>query len=128
MLSGRILSFRVAGPKLVFIDIFQQECRVQGLCDFERISHAGVPLEDFKQFYHSLQRGDIFSRIQHLYVKYYGILLHQVSKAFHIGPKGDNSLCWSPKFRSCCHHAYTVFQQTSKTRRQGYATDTLISS
>ena len=62
--SGRVSSFRIAGSKLFFIDLVQDGCRVQGVCNFRRLSdsESQLSLEDFKKCYHQLQRGDIVSK------------------------------------------------------------------
>jgi lysyl-tRNA synthetase class 2 len=57
--SGRVSSFRSAGSKLVFIDIFQEGHRVQGLLNFRELAANGVSLQEFKDFSRKLQRGDI---------------------------------------------------------------------
>lgn len=62
MLLGRIQSFRVAGPKLVFIDIIQDNYKVQGVCKLPEIGHS-VSVQDFSSFYHLLRKGDAFSEI-----------------------------------------------------------------
>ena len=58
---GRTSSFRIAGSKLFFIDLYQEGYRVQGVCNFRKLSESGLLLEDFKRCYHQLQRGDILS-------------------------------------------------------------------
>ena len=62
-LSGRLQSFRVAGPKLVFIDLLQEGHVVQGLCNFRGLEDTGVTEQGFKVFYHKLRRGDILSKV-----------------------------------------------------------------
>ena len=64
MLPGRIHTFRVAGSKLIFIDLSQNGHRVQGVCNFEKIKNQDVDLEEIRRFTRSLRRGDIFSEIQ----------------------------------------------------------------
>lgn len=59
-LPGRVHSFRIAGSKLVFLDLLQDENRVQGLCNLSKLAATGVSSEGFRAFYHQLRRGDIF--------------------------------------------------------------------
>ena len=56
---GRIRSQRTAGSKLIFFDVVQYDHKVQILCN-QRIS--GVSPEKFREFYHLLRRGDVFSK------------------------------------------------------------------
>lgn len=56
---GRIYASRIAGSKLVFIDLVQDGKKVQGLCNLKRLAALGVTPEDFKAFYHLVRRGDI---------------------------------------------------------------------
>jgi hypothetical protein len=58
---GRVMSIRLAGSKLVFIDVHQDGQRVQGLCNLRNLAESGTSLEAFKQFRRTLQRGDILS-------------------------------------------------------------------
>jgi lysyl-tRNA synthetase class 2 len=57
---GRIDGFRVAGSKLVFIDIRQDNTPLQIVCNQSRLATLnGVAPSDFKKFYHLIRRGDI---------------------------------------------------------------------
>ena len=71
--SGRVSSFRIAGSKLFFIDLVQDGCRVQGVCNFRRLSdsESQLSLEDFKRCYHQLQRGDILSKYNFYVGRYF---------------------------------------------------------
>ncbi|KAI9817113.1 MAG: hypothetical protein M1827_001225 [Pycnora praestabilis] len=60
-IRGRVHKSRIAGSKLVFFDLVQDGQRVQGICNLGRLKQTGVTAEQFKQFYHVLRRGDIFS-------------------------------------------------------------------
>jgi lysyl-tRNA synthetase class II len=60
MLLGRIQSFRTAGPKLVFVDIIQDNYKVQGVCKLAELDHS-VSIQDFSSFNHMLRKGDAFS-------------------------------------------------------------------
>ena len=62
--SGRIKSFRIAGSRLVFLDLVQDGHRVQGICNLRKLSECGVSPEEFKRFYHLLKRGDVFGMIK----------------------------------------------------------------
>ncbi len=66
MLSGRIRSFRNAGTKLIFINLFQEGHSVQGVCNFGIIKPPGDHLENLRDFVHSLHRGDVYSKILQL--------------------------------------------------------------
>lgn len=59
-LPGRVHSFRIAGSKLVFLDLVQEGHRVQGLCNLSQLSTTGLSSEEFRAFCHRLRRGDIF--------------------------------------------------------------------
>lgn len=63
MLSGRIQAFRIAGSKLVFIDIAQEGHSVQGVCDFGRIQKNNPDPEGFNKFVRSMRKGDVFSKV-----------------------------------------------------------------
>ena len=58
---GRVSSFRTAGSKLFFIDLLQEGHRVQGVCNYRKLSEGGLALEVFRKCYRRLQRGDILS-------------------------------------------------------------------
>lgn len=60
---GRIRSIRAAGSKLIFLDLAQNGCNVQILCNFSVLSDAGLTADDFAQFYHLVRRGDNYSSI-----------------------------------------------------------------
>lgn len=63
MLPGRIQAFRLAGPKLVFVNLAQEGHSVQGVCDFSRIKNEDPDPEDFKKFILSMRKGDVFSKV-----------------------------------------------------------------
>ncbi|PGH32386.1 lysine-tRNA ligase [[Emmonsia] crescens] len=63
VIYGRIQSARIAGSKLIFLDLVQNGRKVQVLCNQRRLDAMGVTPEKFKQFYHLLRRGDVFSTI-----------------------------------------------------------------
>lgn len=67
MLLGRIKSFRIAGSKLVFIDIVENFCRLQAVCELSRLSATGVTLEEFNDFCKALNRGDTLSKLRLIY-------------------------------------------------------------
>lgn len=67
--QGRILAFRIAGSKLAFIDIFQNNClkqvishKLQCVLNFDEISWSKSSSSSFVPFLRSLRRGDIFSK------------------------------------------------------------------
>lgn len=59
---GRLYSSRIAGSKLVFLDVVQDGNRVQGMLNFGKLEAAGISKEDFKKFYHVARRGDIVGK------------------------------------------------------------------
>ncbi|KKZ65909.1 lysyl-tRNA synthetase [[Emmonsia] crescens] len=63
VIYGRIQSARIAGSKLIFLDLVQNGRKVQVLCNQRHLDAMGVTPEKFKQFYHLLRRGDVFSTI-----------------------------------------------------------------
>lgn len=55
---GRIRTARLAGSKLIFFDLVQNDRKIQGMWNL-RMS-ADVTPEKFKQLYRLLRRGDAF--------------------------------------------------------------------
>lgn len=60
---GRLYSSRIAGSKLVFLDVVQDGSRVQGLLNLGRLQAHNVQADQFKEFYHLARRGDIVGMI-----------------------------------------------------------------
>ncbi len=67
--QGRILAFRIAGSKLAFIDIFQNNRlnqltshKLQCVLNFDKISWSNFSSSSFAPFLQSLRRGDICSK------------------------------------------------------------------
>ena len=58
--SGRVHSSRIAGSKLVFLDLVQNGTHVQALCNQRTLEEDGVTPEDFRRFYRIARRGDIY--------------------------------------------------------------------
>ncbi|OGE51844.1 hypothetical protein PENARI_c012G12039 [Penicillium arizonense] len=54
--SGRVHTSRIAGSKLVFFDIWQDDHKVQVMCNIQSVASA-----EFKRFFRLLRRGDSFS-------------------------------------------------------------------
>ena len=53
------MSFRIAGGKLIFLDIYQDGYMVQGICSQGDLdAFGGTTKKQFKDFWHKLQRGD----------------------------------------------------------------------
>ncbi len=75
MLPGRVNTFRVAGSKLLFLDLSQQGRRVQGVCNFGKME-SHVDLQNLKELTRSLQRGDIYSEAQQRQAQYHRSFLH----------------------------------------------------
>lgn len=68
--QGRIWSFRIAGSKLGFLDLFQNNRstklnshRLQCMLDYTHIAHSGMKAPHFKDFLNQLRRGDIYSKL-----------------------------------------------------------------
>jgi lysyl-tRNA synthetase class 2 len=62
--KGRVSSCRIAGSKLVFIDIVQDTHSIQGVCQFGKLDNSSQPdlaLEDFRALFRLLRRGDVIS-------------------------------------------------------------------
>lgn len=59
---GRLYSSRIAGSKLVFLDVVQDGNRVQGMLNFGKLEASGVSKDEFKKFYHVARRGDIVGK------------------------------------------------------------------
>ena len=64
---GRVSSIRIAGSKLVFLDIIQERHLVQSLCNFRILSETGVTTDEFKRFYQTVRRGDVLSEFAPVY-------------------------------------------------------------
>ena len=62
---GRIWAFRTAGNKLAFVDLVQDNVKLQVVCNYEDLEREGVGAGDFKQFVDNLKRGDIISIVGH---------------------------------------------------------------
>ncbi|MCJ1405603.1 hypothetical protein MMC11_008831 [Xylographa trunciseda] len=60
-LQGRVNAIRVAGSKLVFLDLVQEGHHVQSLCNYRLLSEAGVTIDEFKRFCQTVRRGDVLS-------------------------------------------------------------------
>lgn len=59
LVRGRLMSFRIAGGKLIFLDIYQDGYMVQGICNQADLdAFSGISKRAFKDFWHKLQRGD----------------------------------------------------------------------
>ncbi|RAL17570.1 putative lysyl-tRNA synthetase [Aspergillus homomorphus CBS 101889] len=59
VVNGRIRTYRLAGSKLIFFDMYQNGHKVQVMCNIRLLE--GVTPEYFKKFYRLLRRGDAFS-------------------------------------------------------------------
>ena len=62
---GRIWGFRVAGNKLAFIDLMQDNTKLQIVCNYRDLDQDEVGPEIFKNFVDGLKRGDIISAVGH---------------------------------------------------------------
>ncbi|TVY42447.1 Lysine--tRNA ligase [Lachnellula subtilissima] len=69
LIRGRLMSFRIAGGKLIFLDIYQDGYMVQGICNQGDLdAFSGITKRAFKEFWHKLQRGDFISMYGHPHV------------------------------------------------------------
>lgn len=59
--EGRIWSFRIAGSKLAFLDLFQDTRLLQCILDYTHIAHSDMSAPHFKDLLNHLNRGDIYS-------------------------------------------------------------------
>lgn len=54
------MSFRIAGGKLIFLDIYQDGHMVQGVCNLSDLeAFSGTTKRQFTEFWGKLQRGDV---------------------------------------------------------------------
>ena len=70
-------SSRIAGSKLVFLDVVQDGNRAQGMLNFGKLEAAGISKDEFKKFYHIARRGDIVGRNHHPGCKGYMLIATQ---------------------------------------------------
>ncbi|TVY13853.1 Lysine--tRNA ligase, partial [Lachnellula arida] len=69
LIRGRLMSFRMAGSKLIFLDIYQDGHMVQGICNQNDLdAFNGITMKGFRNFWHNLQRGDFISLYGHPHV------------------------------------------------------------
>ncbi|KAL9128232.1 MAG: hypothetical protein Q9217_003048 [Psora testacea] len=61
IIRGIVWSYRIAGSKLAFIDIFQDGATVQCMCNFSNLENSGLQPSEFKTFLNGLHRGDVIS-------------------------------------------------------------------
>ncbi|KAE8351165.1 hypothetical protein BDV28DRAFT_25005 [Aspergillus coremiiformis] len=59
VVRGRVRTYRLAGSKLIFFDIVQDDHKVQIMCNLRQL--PGITPEAFKKLYRLLRRGDAFS-------------------------------------------------------------------
>ncbi|PYH44815.1 putative lysyl-tRNA synthetase [Aspergillus saccharolyticus JOP 1030-1] len=59
VVNGRVRTYRLAGNKLIFFDMFHSGHKLQVMCNISQLE--GVTPEHFKKFYRLLRRGDAFS-------------------------------------------------------------------
>ncbi|TVY49833.1 Lysine--tRNA ligase, partial [Lachnellula occidentalis] len=69
LVRGRLMSFRIAGGKLIFLDIYQDGYMVQGICNQADLdAFSGISTRAFKDCWQKLQRGDFISMYGHPHV------------------------------------------------------------
>jgi lysyl-tRNA synthetase class 2 len=60
MLPGKIQSFRIAGPRLIFLDVFQLALKIQCVINVNAMN--AVNENKFRNFYRLVKKGDAFSQ------------------------------------------------------------------
>ena len=60
---GRVWSIRTAGNKLAFVDLMQDNVKLQAVFNYRDLGHEETQPEELKNFVHNLKRGDIISVI-----------------------------------------------------------------
>jgi len=58
---GKVRASRSSSSKLLFLDIWDNEEKVQGVCDWQSLEAAGIVKEQFSSFRKSINKGDWFS-------------------------------------------------------------------
>ncbi|KIW75008.1 lysine-tRNA ligase [Fonsecaea pedrosoi CBS 271.37] len=59
--SGRVTSIRLSGSKLAFVDITEDQTKLQVMLSHSSLEDNGITLTDFKHFCRLLRRGDYIS-------------------------------------------------------------------
>jgi len=59
--SGRITSIRLSGSKLVFLDLVQDQCKLQVTLSYAALTLSSVTLDTFKHHVRLIRRGDYIS-------------------------------------------------------------------
>lgn len=62
---GRVFGFRTASAKLAFVDLVQDNVKLQVVCKYPDFEAGAINLEDFSQLVDNLKRGDIISVVGH---------------------------------------------------------------
>lgn len=124
---GRIHSFRIAGSKLVFIDIIQNSHRLQAVCEISKLSAKSVTLEEFDGFRRALNRGDIISTLR-LHVHVYLLMCVGLRGCPHRTGRGELSLLLTelPQSLSPCLHQLPIDLQDKETRIRNRHVDFLV--
>lgn len=126
---GRIQSFRIAGSKLVFIDIVQNARLLQAVCELSKLSAKDVTLEEFNGFCKALNRGDIISKLcLHVLVLVCVLIYTGLSGRPHRTSRGELSLLLLelPKLLSPCLHRLPFDLQDKETRIRNRHVDFLV--
>lgn len=125
---GRIHSFRIAGSKLVFVDIVQDGRRLQAVCELSKLSARGVTLEQFNNFCKALNRGDIISKLRHHCVSVHVLIWVGLCGRPHRTSRGELSLLLLelPKLLSSCLHQLPIDLQDKETRIRNRHVDFLV--
>lgn len=126
---GRIQSFRLAGSKLVFIDIVQNGCRLQAVCELSKLSTKSVGLEEFRDFCKALNRGDVISKLWlHVHVLVHVLICAGLTGRPHRTNRGELSLLLLelPRLLSSCLHQLPIDLQDKETRTRNRHVDFLV--
>jgi len=95
-LRGRVYSSRIAGSRLVFLDVVQDGFKVQGLCNSGRLETSGTSPEQFRDFWHVVRRGDIICKVMYPIVSNSEADCIKPSLEPLLGPNVVNSLLKRP--------------------------------
>lgn len=63
IVSGRISSIRLSGSKLAFIDIVEDQIKLQVMLSYSTLDSSIATLDDFKNLCRLLRRGDYICKL-----------------------------------------------------------------
>ena len=120
---------RIAGSRLIFIDVVENGQLLQALCNFKCLK--GHTIEDFKAIFKDIQRGDIVRMLVSV-VWFVPFMLLIAAKGLigkpHITPSGEVSILLSalPEVLSPCLRALPTKLQDAETRIRNRPVDLLV--